>query len=178
MTSATRIVQDRHQELLRASESVFDEGGEQERRYRQVGQKYRTVPSAQGPLLAFLIVLTNGNTLEIKYAYITERIFIRSDVKEQRNVILIRVRDAMQIKIVGYNLANLNEDLLRQVVLDAGAVSELEAAAALKADRSTTVISKIQIEYGRMDMDNGTWMTGGGAWSDIEQRWIPSVSPP
>lgn len=179
MSVANKIVQDRHNELLRASDELLEANTTvSEDRYRQIGQKYRTVPSAQGPLLGMMLLLTNGDMVELKYAYITERFFIRHDTKEAKNLIVIRVRDSMQIKIAGYNLARLNEDLLRQVVLDIGAVSELAAAAALKANPNMPVISSVTIEYGRMDMENGMWMPGGGSWSDVEQRWVPSAAPP
>ncbi|GAB5407260.1 MAG: hypothetical protein Aurels2KO_54910 [Aureliella sp.] len=175
MKQATRIVEQRHAELLQSVEETVDQAASGEPRYRQVGQRYRTVPSAQAPLLAFMVQLTNGNTIEVKYSHITERQLILHDAKEEKNLIVIRVRDSLQIKIVGFNLAQLNEDFLRQAVLDVGAIAELQVAAAAKEDKSQPIVSGLQIEYGRMDMENGVWMPGSGTWSDAEQRWVPNL---
>lgn len=178
MSTATRIVEQRHKELLEASEGAVDlSNASSEDRYRQVGQYYRSIPSAQAPLLAFHIRFTNGNTIEVKYAYVTDRIFFQHDTKEAKNLVVIRVRDSMQIKVAGMNLMQLNEDLLRQSVLDIGSVTELQAAAALKSDRSQPVITSIRLEHGRMDVENGLWMPGSGEWSDKEQQWIPVAAP-
>lgn len=177
MSQASRIVEQRHQELLQSGkETVEQHDSGKEERYRQVGQKYRAVSSSQAPLLGFMVLLTNGNTLEVKYAYITERFLVRHDVKEGKNLIVIRVRDSLQIRVAGYNLAQLNEDFLRQAVLDVGSISELQAASAMKEDPAQPIIRTIRIEHGRMDMENGVWMPGRGSWSDAEQRWIPTPS--
>ncbi len=143
--------------------------------FMQIGQRYRIAPAGQFPVQQFMLLLTNGSSMEVKYSNITERLFTRASEDNGLNEMTIRVRDFMQITISGFNLARLNDDMVIQRVVDVGAVNELQATAALKEDRQMPVISRVSIEYGMMDMQNGIWTRGNGQWSDREQRWIPLI---
>lgn len=143
--------------------------------YLQVGQRYRIAPAGQYPVQQFMLLFTNGRSMEVKYAYITERFFSPVAGDQGLNEMIFRIRDCLQVTVTGFNLTRLNDDLVLQRVVDLGAVSHLHAQAALKSDPHLPVICGLRYEYGLMDMHHGVWKRGNGHWSEEEQRWIGQV---
>ncbi len=176
MNEPTSMAETSFQHRLKPNTHIEEPANDQKPQRSQVGLNYRIAPMRQCPVLQFMLVLSNGNAKEIKYSNITDRDFIRQSDKYQANAIVMVVRDSMRVSVSGFCLERLNDDLLMQRVIDLGAVTMLEAEAAIKDKHEQPIITNVKYEHGRWDVENGIWLPGNGQWSDEQQQWITGQS--
>jgi len=142
--------------------------------YMWRGQRFRLVTMRQAPLMQFRLWVSPAERLQIKYAYITHQIEHQQN-DENKNEIEMIIRDAMRVKLAGFNLGELEDALMLHRVSEIKSVSTMQAEAALKHDAETSVITDISVEYGRFDVENRQWLPGNGYWCPRERRWVPKL---
>lgn len=172
--SDAAFAETRFQHLVNPQPAEADERIADESDYMWRGQRYRIVPIRQAPLMQFRLTVSPRESLQIKYAYITHQSLNRCNV-ENRNEIVMIVRDSMRITLAGLNLGELDDALLMQRVLDIQSVSVMQGEAALKRDAEAAVIIEVRVEYGRFDSENHRWLPGAGSWCPRNRRWAPEV---
>lgn len=181
MSDAEPISRTRFQQMVNSptlsEEPASDDSGSSGSAYLWRGQRYRVVPERQAPLLQLRTVLSPRLSLQVKYAYITHQSLNQQNENNQNELTII-VRDSMRVTIEGYNLAELDDALLLQRVLEIQHVSELQSAAAIQRGESSSILTDIRLEYGRFDIENCIWMPGNGYWCDRQREWISDVAPP